>query len=156
LHGIEATDRIWLTCCALHNFLLEEDGLDAGWDMNQYMSDLGDHDEEDSNCFLGSPLNSTQLQRQRQFDTSGMGSGSNRSRTGFQDPATEEGPPEVDEEGVTKVHTLSLKYFRAKLVENFDILWEKEQIQWPSRTGLGPTPQIDAQFYDVDSTNIQT
>jgi hypothetical protein len=122
LHGIEATDRIWLTCCALHNFLLEEDGLDAGWDMNQYMSDLGHHDEDDSNCFLGRPLNSTQVQRQRQFDTSGMGSGSDRRRTGFQDPATEEGPPDVDEVGAIKVHTLTLKYFRAKLVENFDIL----------------------------------
>lgn len=31
LQGIDATDRIWLTCCALHNFLLEEDGLDVDW-----------------------------------------------------------------------------------------------------------------------------
>jgi hypothetical protein len=51
-----------------------------------------------------------------------MGSGSDRRRTGFQDPATEEGPPDVDEVGAIKVHTLTLKYFRAKLVENFDIL----------------------------------
>ena len=157
LHGIEATDRIWLTCCALHNFLLEEDGLDSGWDMNQYMSDLGHHDEDDSNCFLGPPLNSTQVQTQLQFDTSGMGHGSDRRRTGFQDPATEEGPPaEVDEDGAIKVHTLTLKYFRAKLVENFDILWKKEQIQWPSRTGLGPRPQIDAQFYQEETSNIET
>mmetsp|Transcript_24679 Transcript_24679/g.32236 ORF Transcript_24679/g.32236 Transcript_24679/m.32236 type:complete len:223 (-) Transcript_24679:189-857(-) len=28
LNGIEATDHIWATCCALHNFLLEEDGKD--------------------------------------------------------------------------------------------------------------------------------
>ena len=31
LHGEEACDEIWLTCCALHNFLLKEDGLDEGW-----------------------------------------------------------------------------------------------------------------------------
>jgi hypothetical protein len=83
-----------------------------------------------------------------------MGSGSDTRRTGFQDPVTQEGPPEVDADGVTKVRTLSLKYFRAKLVENFDILWQREQIQWPTRTGLGPRPQIDAQFYNADSTII--
>jgi hypothetical protein len=22
VHGVEATDKIWLTCCALHNFVL--------------------------------------------------------------------------------------------------------------------------------------
>jgi hypothetical protein len=127
LHGIEATDRIWSTCCALHNFLLEEDGLDAGWDMNQYMSDLGHHDEDDSNCFLGRPRNSTEDQCQRQFDTSGMGPGSDRGRTGFQAlPTAGEGPPtRVYEDGAIKVHTLTLKHFRAKLVENFDILWQK-------------------------------
>ena len=63
---------------------------------------------------------------------------------------------EVDEDGAIKVHTLTLKYFRAKLVENFDILWKKEQIQWPSRTGLGPRPQIDAQFYQEETSNIET
>jgi hypothetical protein len=28
LHGVEAVDKIWMTSCALHNFLLKEDGLD--------------------------------------------------------------------------------------------------------------------------------
>jgi DDE superfamily endonuclease len=32
IHGIEATDKIWLTCCALHNMLLDIDGLDCQWD----------------------------------------------------------------------------------------------------------------------------
>ena len=32
LHGIELTNKIWLTCCVLHNFLLDEDGLDDNWD----------------------------------------------------------------------------------------------------------------------------
>ena len=27
LHGAEAADNIWCTCCALHNMLLEIDGL---------------------------------------------------------------------------------------------------------------------------------
>lgn len=32
LHGIENCDKIWLTCCALHNMLLEVDGLAKRWE----------------------------------------------------------------------------------------------------------------------------
>ena len=32
LEGAQAADRIWLTCCALHNFLLEADGLSEPWE----------------------------------------------------------------------------------------------------------------------------
>ena len=32
VQGVEAVDKVWLTCCALHNWLLEIDGLDADWD----------------------------------------------------------------------------------------------------------------------------
>jgi hypothetical protein len=27
--GVESADHVWLTCCALHNMLLEVDGLDT-------------------------------------------------------------------------------------------------------------------------------
>ena len=32
LHATESVDKIWLTCCAFHNMLLEVDGLDEPWD----------------------------------------------------------------------------------------------------------------------------
>jgi hypothetical protein len=31
LQGVDAVNNIWLTCCALHNWLLEIDGLNAEW-----------------------------------------------------------------------------------------------------------------------------
>ena len=31
LHGIGNCDKIWLTCCAMHNMLLEVDGLSDRW-----------------------------------------------------------------------------------------------------------------------------
>ena len=31
VHEIRSADRIWLTCCALHNFLLHADGLNKRW-----------------------------------------------------------------------------------------------------------------------------
>jgi hypothetical protein len=33
LHGVDSCDKIWKTCCALHNMLLEIDGLDKAWQM---------------------------------------------------------------------------------------------------------------------------
>jgi hypothetical protein len=50
LHGIEATDHIWLTCCALHNMFLEEDGLAENWEngfSTDWETELGMHDSKD-------------------------------------------------------------------------------------------------------------
>jgi hypothetical protein len=32
LQGMEVANNVWKTCCALHNWLLEIDGLDGEWD----------------------------------------------------------------------------------------------------------------------------
>jgi hypothetical protein len=39
--GLESADKIWLTCCALHNCLLEADGLDD-WDGEIGLNDFSD------------------------------------------------------------------------------------------------------------------
>jgi hypothetical protein len=31
VHGVDSTDNIWMTCCAIHNMLLEIDGLTEYW-----------------------------------------------------------------------------------------------------------------------------
>jgi hypothetical protein len=31
LHGVDAVDSVWFSCCALHNWLLEIDGLTEKW-----------------------------------------------------------------------------------------------------------------------------
>jgi DDE superfamily endonuclease len=41
LDGPEAADKCWLTCCALHNFLLEEDGLED-WNGEMGLNDIAD------------------------------------------------------------------------------------------------------------------
>jgi len=42
-------DKIWLTCCALHNWLLDIDGLDKEWMEgmtagSDWLGSMGDHD----------------------------------------------------------------------------------------------------------------
>jgi hypothetical protein len=36
---------------------------------------------------------------------------------------------------VCMVRHLSLNYFRGRLVEHFDILFQRHQVQWPARRG---------------------
>jgi hypothetical protein len=49
--GVEATEEIWLTCCALHNFLLKADGLSKHWGNgvpSDWEGDWGRHSELDA------------------------------------------------------------------------------------------------------------
>ena len=50
LHGVEACDKIWLTCCSLHNYLLDADGLTGQWtegEESDWTGRLGLHEEAD-------------------------------------------------------------------------------------------------------------
>jgi hypothetical protein len=31
IHSVDSVNNIWLTCCALHNWLLEIDGMNEIW-----------------------------------------------------------------------------------------------------------------------------
>jgi hypothetical protein len=158
LHGIEATDKVWLTCCALHNFLLEADGLHAQWGdgvPSEWAGELGNHNSGDvrdhAPPFAIERLNSPAARRS--YDMSGMGVGNDRdedeseSRTAAgQDTMT--GPQPADGSvrpangSVRRVRDLSLEYFRGKLVEHFNILFHKKQIRWPTRMEQ-PAPLLD-------------
>ena len=51
VHGTEACDSIFLTCCALHNMLLDHDGLNKTWtdgvSQSDYLGESGDFEEDD-------------------------------------------------------------------------------------------------------------
>jgi hypothetical protein len=77
LHGTKPADAIFKTCCALHNWLLEVDGLNKGWEngetQSQYLGDYGEFDPSDpatakafAMCDLSCPA------AQRTFDLSGI------------------------------------------------------------------------------------
>jgi DDE superfamily endonuclease len=127
LHGVETADKIWLTCCALHNWLLEVDGLDQPWD-----GSLGQFDSED--CDLPSALGRlTSPAQARTYDTSGNGRGDDG----------DDGVLEVDEEvleaetedgqGVRHIRKMPMKLFRLKLIEHFMILRQRGHLKWPRK-----------------------
>jgi hypothetical protein len=83
IQGVDVVDNIWLTCCVMHNWLLEIDGLNAEWSevsmpVSDWEGDLGDCDFEGINVIV--PWSRARLSRRlepRTLDLSGMGPGVN-------------------------------------------------------------------------------
>ena len=146
LHGVEACDKVWKTCCALHNMLLEVDGLDEHWQEgveSDWQGELGQHDEEDfinyappfAVCRLHSPT------ARRNFDASSLEveedqeNGELATNEELIARGTTSNDPTPDANGCRVVRKLSQEYFRSKLVEHFDILFHQGKIVWPKRAG---------------------
>lgn len=80
LHSTQSVDRIWATCCALHNMLLEVDGLDAPWDgvripSSEWTGELGNLESADVPAAMRRALSPSEI---RAYDTSSLGAASNR------------------------------------------------------------------------------
>ena len=143
LHSTESVDRVWLTCCALHNWLLEIDGLDQPWDgvnatTSEWTGDLGELDPTDVPLALRRIMTPADI---RSFDSSRVG------RTATTAAATvvsedEDTNSDTENDGISeevrKVRHLSLDYFRSKLVEHFNIKFDRNEIVWPKRRGNKP------------------
>ena len=135
LHGVGVCDRIWKTCCALHNFLLEQDGLDERWDVTRYLNEEGYHDASDVECFLETAG--------ADYDISDMGFGNDRDEEMIDENVERmelEEDDSMDNHTFIYVRKMSLQAFKQKLIEHFDILWRQNNICWPSRKGTDPPP----------------
>ncbi len=81
LQGVDAVDKAWLTCCVLHNWLLEIDGLNAKWSEisilgSDWEGELRDCDFEGINVRVPWLLaHLSQRLDPRTLDLSGMGPG---------------------------------------------------------------------------------
>ncbi|CAB9527088.1 Plant transposon protein [Seminavis robusta] len=146
LEGPEAADRVWLTCCALHNMLLKVDGLDE-WD-----GSAGDNQVEDMRRFA--PF---AVQRLSSEALRGFGSRHHeqtaaqeellrrqidrqREDAMVEDEANNSAMDDchltrqkVAVDGSVLVNSLAYDDFRNRLVEHFDILWRCNRVRWPQR-----------------------
>jgi hypothetical protein len=82
LNRVECADKTFLTCRALHNWLLETDRLSTSWNNgiptidSEWDGPLGEHHPED-NCIIPQAIcNIHNPVAMRTFDLSGMGPGS--------------------------------------------------------------------------------
>jgi hypothetical protein len=168
LFGPEATDKIWLTCCALHNWLLEVDGLDKAWQNgvpSEWEGELGQNDPSEIRLYTPAL---------RQHDDNflrNLGSREHelesRNRRLFED-SDSDGDSTIDEAATVtaaaiaagdaiSVNSLSYFEFQARLIESFHIRYFRKRlgeqelsgdvkledippIKWPSRNSNGQVP----------------
>ena len=147
LWGIQNTDKVWLTCCALHNWLLEIDGLAEGWE-NGVQSNW--ETEVDNPCDVPFALKRLKEPGTKRYvdmqllDLSGMGIGNDVEPSVFQnyEIGDEVNKDEVNENeqvnlikknGRIAVCHLSMDYFWKKLIRHFNIAFQREEVEWPRR-----------------------
>jgi len=145
LQGVDAVDKIWLTCCVLHNWLLEIDGLNAEWSEismpgSDWEGELGDCNFEGIKSIPWSLAHLSQRLEPRTLDQLGMGPGIDVCEQRMQpDPEDDTNPLGVN--GVKSVNGMSLKVFRHKLVNHFKILFARNEIKWPARRPINQMPE---------------
>ena len=130
MHGILSRDRTWLTCCALHNMLLEVDGLSEKW-ADGVQSDWETMEDDDGVTNLPNAVRKLLRHGSKTIsDLSGMGNGNDYvpsdaainereiANEGISDPV-------LDSDGCIRVRKLSLNNFRQILVMHFNIAFKR-------------------------------
>ena len=147
VQNVSLIDNIFKTCCALHNRLLEIDGMDVPWE-NGVSCDYLDqnfHDFDDKEipnaihelCQDYGPLPGIDFFTTGTCNTfvhDNFMTGRNSDDEGSEQSDEDAGSALLlDENGAVCVNTMSLDDFRSKLVIHFDILFKKKALVWPKR-----------------------
>jgi DDE superfamily endonuclease len=140
LDGPVAADRVWLTCCALHNMLLEEDGIDD-WNAQMGLNDIEDLQHAPFALQrLGEDAFANFGNREEEILARHNEQRRRRAQGGEEDGTVEEeeeeevvGDIQFGIQGAIVVNSLSYDDFRNRLVEHFDILHRQQRIRWPVR-----------------------
>jgi len=133
LLGVMKVDDVWKTCCALHNWLLDIDGISAVWRNgvriwgSDWTGPLGDLDFEGVREEVPNAIArlSTNLDPHN-YDLSGVGPGEDIT-------GDETVPFEHSRQVLTSsVSNLTLSEFRSRLIEHFDLSFHRNDLVWPS------------------------
>jgi hypothetical protein len=149
-------DKIFLTCCALHNWLLEVDGLDERWTegvASGWEGSLGDHNVNEISRAILNLHNQVDVQN---YDLSGLRAGNNIRIPHHTTPSSQHDEHINDDDSfivemeqilcedhvvqipgvqlhpvVQSVRLLSLDDFRSRLVVHFNIAFQRNEVRWP-------------------------
>ncbi len=146
VHNTEAADNIWLTCCALHNLLIDVDGLSVDWENgvpSHWEGERGEFQDDDIPEAIRRLINPDAV---RTYDRSSYGwSNPEEERTTVDDDGNEQSIIQNHRiftgcESVT-VNELSLPQFRAMLIEHFNISFHSNKVTWPKRLSTKTPPR---------------
>lgn len=164
LHGTSTPDKVFHTCCALHNLLLNVDGLNKEWNNgvpSDYATTALDDDDEIAGAVddiptalqrLANPvaardngIATVDAHRQELGELLRYPPSSTSTALVVNQPTTEiDGNEEGQDWDVLRqedhgtaisVRSLSLDEFRRRLVVHFNIAFNRNEVQWPQRMG---------------------
>ena len=137
--SIATCDMMWLTCCSLHNILLEVDGLDKNWE-NGVRSDwekLHKNFMQNGNQQnIETPFAITRLNRHFASEEDSSEEEVEEEQAG---DATTNLSMRLDKyaiDGARIVSKIPLSLFKEALVQHFNIRFQKNDIIWPKRINL--------------------
>ena len=141
LHGVDKVDQVWFTCCALHNWLLEIDGLSNEWSdgvpVSEWEGPLGDNDFEGVRVEVPNAIARLSMNLDpRNFDCSGIGPGKDvrEEMMSLMNEHPDVGDDPDDRcvgDRTQSVRYISLSYFRRQLVVHFKIMFEGNKLVCP-------------------------
>ena len=117
MNALIACDKVWSTCCAIHNSLLLFDGLDVGWDETT---------QDDSQLVFDIPFSMQRLNRHEENVEIRPGT---EYKEGFFDKHSKNGK--------RVVRNLPLDVFQERLIHHFDIRFKRNELAWPKRKRKG-------------------
>jgi hypothetical protein len=135
LQSLSAVDDVWFTCCALHNMLLNIDGLDIRWNegvKSPYEGEMGWHENgvvEHNVPLIFSRVNGG-LNNVREYDET-MSHDKIPIAYGIGDMIDE-----FPANNIKSIRKISFKSFRLILINHFQEKWLRNEVVWPSRTGV--------------------
>ena len=151
-HNTEIADNIWMTCCALHNLLLDADGLSHQWKdgiASSYENEDGLFHADDVPPAIQRlvDLDGDEGRRRfRTYDDSRFG----MRNTDFDEDEDEIGTADSDlgqrnlqlplVRSGTSVKSIKFAQFRAMLIDSFNIAFHKNELKWPRRFPQGSMP----------------
>jgi hypothetical protein len=138
LHGVLKVDDVWKTCCSLHNWLLDIDGLNNEWVNGVHVIVGSDWDgpmgrSDFEGVRVDIPYSIARLSTNldpRNYDLSGMGPGVDVVGR-INDFAARESEERVRQQLRSSISNMSLTEFRRRLIVHFDILFKENKIVWP-------------------------
>ena len=114
--NISKCDQMWLTCCALHNLLLDHDGLSINWDKSD---NCDNHDIPFAMMRLNQPTTHP--------DSSNSTTGAAGNKSIAQQCRA------YTRNGYRVVNKMPMELFKQCLVNHFDIRFQRNDIKWPTR-----------------------
>ena len=113
LHKISDCDKVWATCCALHNRILNIDGLDTCWEQST---------KEKGYLKFDIPFSMQRLNRHD--DNEEIRPGTDYDENFFE---------KYSQQGKRVVRKMPLLIFQERLVHHFDIRFKRNDLAWPKR-----------------------